>query len=157
MTTVAIFPGTFDPITFGHQDVVMRATRIFDQIIVGVAENIAKVPLFSYAQRIEMVKNALTDYNNVQVLGFSNLLVDFAKQHNARVIIRGVRVATDFEHELQLADMNRTLAADIETVFFSPIKQYGYISSTLVKEVAFLGGNVSAFVNADVAKALRAK
>ncbi len=157
MTTVAIFPGTFDPITFGHQDVVMRATRIFDQIIVGVAENVAKVPLFSYAQRIEMVKNALTGYNNLQVLGFSNLLVDFAKQHNARVIIRGVRVATDFEHELQLADMNRTLAADIETIFFSSVKQYGYISSTLVKEVAYLGGNISAFVNADVAKALRAK
>ncbi len=157
MTTIAIFPGTFDPITLGHQDVVMRARRVFDQVIVAVAENVVKAPLFSYEQRVDMVRSSLTGYNNVQVLGFSNLLVDFAKQHNAQVIIRGVRVAADFEHELQLADMNRTLAADIETIFFTPAKQYGYISSTLVKEIAYLGGNVAAFVNADVAKALRAR
>lgn len=155
MSKIAIFPGTFDPITLGHQDLIMRAARIFSQVIVAVAENAVKSPLFNFTQRIVLVKNAVAANKSVQVLGFSNLLVDFAKEHNAEVIIRGVRVTKDFEYELQLANMNRVLSANIETVFLTPAEQYAYVSSTLVKEIAKLGGSVANFVSPDVAKALR--
>lgn len=150
MTKIAVFPGTFDPITYGHQDLIERAAKIFSTVIVAIAENKNKVPLFSLQQRIDMTAAAFCKISNVQVKGFSNLLVDFANAQNASVIIRGVRVVTDFEYELQLANMNRSLQPNLETVFLTPADQFSFISSSLVKEVACLGGDVSPFVNADV-------
>lgn len=155
MTMIAIFPGTFDPITLGHQDLIARAANVFSKVIVAVAENAVKNPVFTFSQRVTMAKNAMQNNKNVQVLGFSNLLIDFSKEHNANVIIRGVRIAADFEYELQLANMNRSLSKNIETIFFTPTEQYAYISSTLVKEIANLGGDVSSFVNPDVVNALQ--
>lgn len=157
MTKIAVFPGTFDPITYGHQDLIVRATKIFSKVIVAVAKNSNKKPWFSLAERVAMLKEALHNTPSIEIQGFSTLLVDFAHKQGANAIIRGVRVVTDFEYELQLANMNRSMAADIETVFLTPAEQYSYISSTLVKEVAQLGGDVSAFVNPAVAKELAKK
>lgn len=155
MTQIAVFPGTFDPITVGHQDLIQRAANIFEHVIVAVAENAAKSPLFTIEQRIAMTKNALLHKKNVQVKGFHNLLVHFAREHNAQVIVRGVRIATDFEYELQLSNMNRSMDANIETIFLTPTEKYSYVSSTLVKEIAKLHGDVSSFVNPEVVKALK--
>lgn len=155
MTQIAIFPGTFDPITVGHQDLIQRAAALFDQVIVAVAENVAKVPLFTLEQRIDMTRNAVAGNKNVTVKGFNNLLVHFARDHKANIIIRGVRIATDFEYELQLSNMNRSMDAKIETLFLTPAEKYSYISSSLVKEIAKLNGDVSSFVNPEVVSALK--
>ena len=141
-----IYPGTFDPITNGHIDIVKRALSIFDNIIVAVAENPKKECILPYSQRIELVKTVLADDQNVEVYGFGNLLIDFAQEHDAHVIIRGLRTASDFEYEFQLIGMNRQLSPDIETIFLTPSDQYAYVSSTLVKEIALLGGNIEIFV-----------
>jgi pantetheine-phosphate adenylyltransferase len=154
MTKIAIFPGTFDPITLGHQDLIQRAASLFDKIIVAVAENEPKAPIFTLDQRISMAQEALQKYKNVQVQGFNNLLVDFAKSHDAVVILRGVRIANDFEYELQLAYMNKSLNPKIETLFLTPEEKYSYISSTFVREIAKLKGDVSSFVNPQVKRAL---
>lgn len=155
MTKIAVFPGTFDPITLGHQDLIHRAAQIFDTIIVAVAENVKKAPLFTLDKRITMVQNAVQIDKNVQVLGFKNLLVDFAREHGAQVIIRGVRIAIDFEYELQLANMNKGLNPSIETIFLTPAEKYSYISSSLVKEIAKLNGNIANFVNIEVIKEMQ--
>lgn len=150
MTKIAIFPGTFDPITLGHQDLIQRVAQIFDQVIVAVAVNIAKDPLFNFDQRILMAKNAVMTEKNVVVKGFDKLLVDFAHEHNAKIIVRGVRHATDFGYELQLSSMNKNLDPNIETMFIAPLDKYAYISSSLVKEIAKLNGDITKFVNPEV-------
>lgn len=154
MPKIAVFPGTFDPITYGHQDLITRAAKMFDTLIVAVAENQNKTPLFSLQQRVAMLEDSVGATSNIIIKGFSNLLVEFVREHNAIAIVRGVRVVTDFEYELQLANMNRCLATDIETIFLTPADKHSYISSSLVKEAAQLGADVSGFVNSKVAKAL---
>lgn len=155
MKQIAIFPGTFDPITVGHQELIQRAANLFDEIIVAIAENSIKVPLFSLRQRIEMTTKVLSKSKNVTVKGFNNLLIHFAHDHGAKVIVRGVRIATDFEYELQLSNMNRSMDPGIETIFLTPAEKYSYISSSLVKEIARLNGDVSSFVHPDVVSALQ--
>ncbi len=155
MTTRAIYPGSFDPITLGHVDLIKRASKLFDHVLVAVATSAAKNPTFSLEKRVDMAKAALIDLTNVQVCGFDSLLVDFAKQHQANLIIRGLRAVSDFEYEFQLANMNRELDATIETIFLTPSTQYSYVSSSLVKEIAKLGGNVEQFVPSPVAEELQ--
>ncbi|MCI0506090.1 MAG: pantetheine-phosphate adenylyltransferase [Gammaproteobacteria bacterium] len=147
---IAIYPGTFDPITKGHTDLVERALHLFDKVIVAVAKNTAKEPVFSLEERISMAKVALEDCEGVEVLPLPGLLVEFAKQHKAKAILRGLRAVSDFEYEFQLAGMNRKLAPEIETLFLTPAEKYAYISSSLVREIAALGGDVSAFVHKKV-------
>lgn len=142
----AVYPGTFDPITNGHIDLVERAAKMFAHVTVAVASNTSKQPLFSVDERVDMAVNVLGDMHNVSVVGFDNLLVEFTKTHNASVILRGLRAVSDFEYEFQLAGMNRSLAPDIETIFLTTAEQYAYLSSSLVKEVARLGGNITKFV-----------
>ena len=155
MTTLtAIYPGTFDPITNGHLDLVQRAAHLFDKVIVGVAESAGKTPVMPLAERIQLAKDALVGIRNAEVCGFNILLIDFVKQQGASVIIRGLRAVSDFEYEFQLASMNRHLDASVETVFLTPAEQYSYISSSLVREIARLGGDISPFVPANVAAAL---
>ena len=153
----AVYPGTFDPITNGHIDLVHRATKMFDQVIVAVADNVGKQPLFTLDERVELARNALSDLGNVSVVGFDTLLVDFAQSHQASVILRGLRAVSDFEFEFQLAGMNRNLDPDIETVFLTTAEHYAYLSSSLVKEVARLGGDVSKFVPAQVIAEIKQK
>jgi len=155
MIQTAIFPGTFDPITYGHQDLIRRAAKMFPQLIIAVAENKKKTPLFDLAARVEMIHKTFPDLINLQVKGFSNLLVDFAREQRATIIVRGVRVVTDFEYELQLVNINRSLNPELETVFLIPDENYAFISSSLVKELASLGGDVSPFVNEHVKEALK--
>jgi len=152
--TTAIYPGTFDPITNGHIDLVIRASKLFEHVIVAVAINPTKTPAFSLATRVDLAKQTLADLPNVEVCGFEGLLVDIAREKQAQVIIRGLRAVSDFEHEFQLAGMNRHMEPNVETMFLTPAEQFSYISSSLVREVAALGGNVSAFVAPCVAKAL---
>lgn len=154
MGVIAVYPGTFDPITNGHTDLVHRAARLFEQVVVAVADNESKRPLFNQAERVAMVQAAFGDLENVLVDGFDCLLVDYVKQRGATVILRGLRAVSDFEYEFQLAGMNRRLAPEIETLFLTPAEKYTYISSSLVKEVARHGGDVSGFVNAAVMAAL---
>jgi len=154
MGKTAIYPGTFDPITHGHSDLVQRAAQIFDHVIVAIAENPAKTPKFSIAERTHMAHLALADIEHVEIMGFNKLLVEFARQCGAQVILRGLRAVSDFEYEFQLAGMNRKLAADIETLFLMPAEQYTYISSSLVREIAALGGDISSFVHPRVMDAL---
>ena len=154
MSVVAVYPGTFDPITNGHSDLVHRASRLFDGVIVAIAGNPTKAPLFDLEKRVEMAQSVLSGIENVEVCGFSDLLVDFAEQRNANVILRGLRAVSDFEFEMQLASMNRRLNSKIETAFLTPAEENSFISASLVKEIALHGGDVSQFVHADVVDAL---
>mgnify|MGYP001041970635 CR=1 FL=1 len=157
MNITAIYPGTFDPITNGHSDLVQRASRIFDRVILAVAtggQSGAKMPVFSVEERVAMAKDVLADVANVEVIKFDGLLVDFVEKQNAQVILRGLRAVSDFEYEFQLASMNRHLNENVETLFLTPAEQYSYISSSLVREIAALGGDVSPFVHEEVATAL---
>jgi len=146
MNITAIYPGTFDPITNGHLDLIARSSRIHDKIIVAVAASRGKTPLFSLAERVELIKEVTKDFGKVSVIGFDNLLVDFAKEQNADVILRGLRAVSDFEFEFQLASMNRRLSPDLETVFLTPDEQFEFISSSMIREIARLDGDVSSFV-----------
>jgi pantetheine-phosphate adenylyltransferase len=148
--TIAVYPGTFDPITRGHEDLVRRAAEMFDRVIVGVAESRSKRPFFETAERVEMAREILAPYANVEVRGFSCLLMDFLSQCNARIIVRGLRAVSDFEYEFQMAGMNRSLRPDVETVFLTPADQYMFISATMVREIATLGGDVGKFVQPSV-------
>lgn len=150
--TVAVYPGTFDPFTRGHEDLVRRAASIFDELIVGVASSRSKHPFFTLDERIDIAKEVLSHYSNVKVVGFNGLLKDFAREHNARVIVRGLRAVSDFEYEFQMAGMNRYLLPDVETLFLTPSDQYQFISGTFVREIASMGGDVSKFVFPSVEK-----
>jgi pantetheine-phosphate adenylyltransferase len=151
----AMYPGTFDPITNGHQDLVRRAATIFDRVVVAIAANPNKTPMFPLEKRVELAQRVLADLPNVEVMGYSTLTVEFARQHNLQVVIRGLRAVSDFEFEFQLANMSRHLSRDVETVFLTPQEQYTFISSSLVREVAVLGGDVKEFVHPIVAEELR--
>ncbi len=152
---VAVYPGTFDPITHGHTDLVTRAARVFEQVIVAIAESPHKTPFFSLEKRIELAESQLSGLGNIRIVGFSNLLVDFVRENGASVIVRGLRAVSDFEYEFQLASMNRNLCEEVETMFLTPDENYGFISSTLVREVARLGGDVSQFVGSEIQLALK--
>ncbi len=154
MDNIAIYPGTFDPITNGHYDLVRRAAKLFDKVIVAIANSSSKKPIFGIDERVSLTTSVLQDINNVEVCGFDSLLIDFAKQKNANIILRGLRAVSDFEYEFQLASMNRHLSAEIETLFLTPAEEYSYISSSLVREVASLGGDVSPFVHQKVVAAI---
>lgn len=155
MAKIVLYPGTFDPITNGHFDLIERAARLFDKVIVAVAKSSGKNPLFTVEQRVELAKQVITPLENVEVCGFSGLLVDFARQKQANVLLRGLRAVSDFEYEFQLANMNRRLAPEIESLFLTPAEQYSFISSTLVREIAALGGDVDEFVPEAVKLALQ--
>ncbi len=142
----AVYPGTFDPMTRGHEDLVRRASKLFDQVIVGVADSRSKRPFFSMDERVSIANEVLGHYPNVEVCGFTGLLKDFVRSHDAKVIIRGLRAVSDFEYEFQMAGMNRYLMPDVETIFLTPSDQYQFISGTIVREIAQLGGDVSKFV-----------
>jgi len=152
---IVVYPGTFDPITNGHTDLVERAARMFDHIILAVADNPKKKPMLDLETRVDLAKEVLGHLHNVEVTGFSNLLADFVKEKQANIILRGLRAVSDFEYEFQLANMNRVLAPNVESMFLTPAEKYSYISSTLVREIASLGGDVSNFVHPAVAKALQ--
>jgi len=154
---IAVYPGTFDPLTSGHEDLVRRASKLFQRIIIGVAESRSKKPLFTLAERVEIAREVLMGYPNVEIYGFDCLLMDFMRQHEASVIIRGLRAVSDFEYEFQMAGMNRNLYPDVETVFLTPSDQYMFVSATMVREIATLGGDVSKFVPAQVQKRLAVK
>ena len=153
--TVAVYPGTFDPFTRGHEDLVRRAASIFDELIVGVASSRSKHPFFTLDERIDIAKEVLSHYSNVKVVGFNGLLKDFAREHNARVIVRGLRAVSDFEYEFQMAGMNRQLMPHVETVFMTPSDQFQFVSGTFVREIASLGGDVSKFVAPQVLARLK--
>jgi pantetheine-phosphate adenylyltransferase len=157
MKRIAVYPGTFDPITNGHTDLVSRAARVFPKVIIAIAESPQKKPLFNLEERIELARKDMAKWDNVEVVGFSNLLVEFVQQIGASVIVRGLRAVSDFEYEFQLASMNRHLAPRVETMFLTPDEDYGFISSTLVKEVARLHGDVSSFVSPEVQKAMESR
>ena len=157
MNNMAVYAGTFDPITYGHIDLVERAANIFATVIVAIAASSNKKPLLSLDERVVLATNALHHCSNVMVKGFNSLLLDFAQQHGANVILRGLRTVTDFEYEFQLASMNRKLNPVIETMFLMPAENYMYVSSSLVREIASLGGDVSVFVPEEVVQALNKK
>ncbi|MCX4190116.1 pantetheine-phosphate adenylyltransferase [Methylophaga sp. OBS3] len=146
MAITAIYPGTFDPVTLGHTDLVHRASRLFEKVIVAVAADTGKKCLFSLDKRVALAKSTLADLPNVEVVGFSGLLVDFAASKQANVIIRGLRAVSDFEYEVQLAAINRRLHVEVETLFLAPAEQYTFVSSSLVRQIGLLGGDVSQFV-----------
>lgn len=152
-----VYPGTFDPFTHGHEDLVRRAARLFDSVVVGIADSASKHPFFSTAERIEMAREVLQSYPNVEVLGFSSLLMDFVQGQGAQAILRGLRAVSDFEYEFQMAGMNRNLYPDVETLFLTPAEKYMFISATIVREIARFGGDVSKFVHPHVAQRLREK
>lgn len=154
MSITAIYPGTFDPITLGHSDIVRRGAQLFGRIIVAVAESPRKEPSFALVDRVRLAQAALAGLPNVEVCGFDRLLARFAREKGATVILRGLRAVSDFEHEFQLAAMNRQLAPELETMFLAPAEEYGFVSSSLVREIARLGGDVSKFVTPAVAHAL---
>ncbi len=155
MPVAAMYPGTFDPITLGHEDLVRRASELFDSVVVAIAANTgSKTPMFSVDERVDMARAALADIANVTVKRYEGLTVDFARDHDLRVIIRGLRAVSDFEYEFQLANMNRHLTDEVETAFLTPTEKYTFISSSLVREVAQLGGDIGEFVSPEVEKAL---
>ena len=153
----AVYPGTFDPLTRGHEELVRRASRLFNALVLGIAESTAKRTFFSLQERVDMARDVLADVKNLQVVGFSGLLIDFVRSHNARVVLRGLRAVSDFEYEFQLAGMNRNLYPEMETIFLTPSEQHMFISATLVREIALLGGDVSKFVDPRVAARLKKK
>ena len=153
----ALYPGTFDPITRGHEDLVRRASSLFDEVIVAVADSRGKLPFFTLDERVAMAKETLAPFGNVRVEGFSGLLMDFLRKHDAKIILRGLRAVSDFEYEFQMAGMNRNLYPDVETLFLTPSEQYMFISATMVREIASLGGDVSLFVNPLVVPRMKAK
>jgi len=153
----AVYPGTFDPLTRGHEDLVRRASRLFDTLVLGIADSRAKRTFFTLEERIGMAREVLADVKNVSVVGFAGLLTEFVRAQNARVVLRGLRAVSDFEYEFQLAGMNRALNPDFETVFLTPGEQHMFISATLVREIATLGGDVSKFVHPAVQAKLAAK
>jgi pantetheine-phosphate adenylyltransferase len=154
---IAVYPGTFDPLTRGHEDLVRRAASLFSRLVVGVADSRAKHPVFTVEERISIAREVLGHYPNVEVAGFRGLLKDFVREQNARVIVRGLRAVSDFEYEFQMAGMNRYLLPDVETMFLTPSDQYQFISGSIVREIAMLGGDVSKFVFPSVEKWLKAK
>jgi pantetheine-phosphate adenylyltransferase len=152
-----MYPGTFDPFTNGHNDLVRRACRIFDHVVVSIAANPGKAPLFTLEERVDLARRVLADVPNVEVTGYSGLTVQFAKQRGLNVVMRGLRAVSDFEFEFQLATMNRHVNGAVETVFLTPTEQFNFISSTLIREIASLGGNVTEFVHPIVVDALKGK
>jgi pantetheine-phosphate adenylyltransferase len=154
MTVAAMYPGTFDPITLGHEDLVRRACRLFDKVIVAVAANPGKEPMFSLEERVELATSVLSEIGNVEVSGYEGLTVNFAQDNDLQVIVRGLRAISDFEYEFQLANMNRHLTDDVETAFLTPTETYTYISSSLVREICSMGGDISEFVSPKVKAAL---
>jgi pantetheine-phosphate adenylyltransferase len=156
-TKRAVYPGTFDPITNGHEDLVQRASRLFDEVIVAVAHSQAKRPFFSLEERVRLAQDVLAAYPNVKVLGFAGLLSEFVREQRAGVILRGLRAVSDFEYEFQLAGMNRTLAPGVETLFLTPSDRYLFLSATIVREIAILGGDITAFVHPVTAERMREK
>ena len=154
---IAVYPGTFDPLTNGHIDLIRRAEQLFEKIIVGIAVVSGKEAFFPIDARVNLAKEVLADRGRVEVLAFDGLLVDFARECNAKVILRGLRAMSDFEYEFQLAGMNRTLAPELESVFMTPSEKYAFLSSSLVRQVASLGGDISAFVAPQVAQAMLAR
>ena len=153
---IAIYPGTFDPITRGHEDLVRRAASLFDHLILAIAESPAKQPLFSLGERVEMAREVVGDLPNLEIVGFNCLLMRFVRERGAKIIVRGLRAVSDFEYEFQMAGMNRSVYPDVETVFLTPGEQYMFISATMVREIARLGGDVAKFVHPTVEKRLRA-
>lgn len=154
MTVGAMYPGTFDPITLGHEDLVRRACRLFDRVVVAIAANPSKEPMFSLDERVALATEALAKIDNVEVTGYAGLTVDFARENDLAVIVRGLRAISDFEYEFQLANMNRHLTDEVETAFLTPTETYTYISSSLVREIASMGGDISEFVSPNVRKSL---
>lgn len=157
MKQIAVYAGTFDPITYGHIDLIARASTIFQQVKVAIAANLKKKPLFTLEERVSLSQQVLQQYQNVEVLGFDTLLLDFAKKYGATILLRGLRTVTDFDYEFQLASMNRHMNPKIETIFLMPDEKYMYISSSLVREISSLGGDVSGFVPELIVKALKDK
>lgn len=153
----AIYPGTFDPITRGHEDLIRRAARLFNRVVVAVAASSGKKPFFTLAERVEMAQQVLADCPNVEVVAFSGLLMEFLQQQNARIILRGLRAVSDFEYEFQMAGMNRSMYPDVETMFMTPSEQYMFVSATIVREIALLGGDADKFVHPLIAAQLRSK
>ena len=154
MPVSAMYPGTFDPITLGHEDLVRRATKLFDRVVVAIAANPGKEPMFSLDERVSLARSVLEEFDSVEVTGYAGLTVEFAHEHDLQVIIRGLRAISDFEYEFQLANMNRHLNDEVETAFLTPTETYTYISSSLVREIASLGGDISEFVSPSVKRAL---
>ena len=153
----AIYPGSFDPVTLGHYDIIERSSKIFDKLIVGVLNNSAKSPLFSVEERVNMLKDVTSHFPNVEVQSFAGLLIDFVRSNDANVIVRGLRTITDFEYELQLAQMNRVIAPEIDTLFLTTNLKYAYLSSSMAKEVAMYGGDISSFLSPEIAEKVREK
>ena len=157
MSLIAVYPGTFDPITNGHTDLVDRGVKIFDKVIIAVAENPTKNTLFNISERINFIDKIFQNNKSVAIYPLNKLLVEFAKEHNATVILRGLRAVSDFEYEVQLASMNRSMEPNIESVFMSPAEKYGFLSSSIIKDIAKHGGDLNKFVNKDVLDALNQK
>ncbi|MDO5335959.1 MAG: pantetheine-phosphate adenylyltransferase [Eubacteriales bacterium] len=154
---IAVYPGSFDPVTYGHLDVMKRASQFFDGVIVGVLQNSAKSPLFSVQERVNILQRETADLPNVTIKAFEGLSVNFARENHAQVIVRGLRAVTDFEYELQMAQTNRVLAPDVDTIFLTTSLKYAYLSSTVLKEVAYFGGDIHKFAPPEVVKAIEAK
>jgi len=157
MSKIAVYPGTFDPVTNGHADLVRRAMHVFDKVVVGIAASPQKEPLFNIEERVSLAKTVFSEYENVEVCGFNGLLVDFAREYGAVAVLRGLRAVSDFEFEFQLASMNRHLDPTLESIFLTPAEQFSFISSSVVREVALLGGEISKFVHPQVEQALKDK
>lgn len=155
--TLAIYPGTFDPLTRGHEDLARRCAGLFERVIIGVADSKGKRPVFTLEERVELAREVLGDLPNVEVHGFSGLLIDFVRKHDSHIIVRGLRAVSDFEYEFQMAGMNRRLYPDVETLFLTPGEEFMFLSATMVREIGLLGGDVSTFVQPVVAERIRQK